>query len=360
MHKLSDYISKADLSVVQAMEKIDQGAKGILYVTGDNDELIACITDGDIRRWIIKTGDLGAPVSRFMMREPKYIFENDLQNVAEVLSKYSIRSVPVVDARMHIIDIIFSGEDVSFSSSQEGDLKDVPVVIMAGGKGTRLYPYTRILPKPLIPIGDVPIMERIIDGFTSYQVGDFYITVNYMKSMIKSYFEDISPEYRLHYVEEDKPLGTGGSLGLIKTRFDKPFFVTNCDIIVQANLADIYKQHSEEKNAITIVTSLKKVVVPYGVLDVSSGGRVDSIREKPSDSYFINTGMYVINPEMIDLIPGDTFYHMTQLVEDAISKGYKVGIYPVTEDAFLDMGEIEELQKMEDRLGDEKIAEVIM
>jgi NDP-sugar pyrophosphorylase family protein len=260
---------------------------------------------------------------------------------------------------MHITDIIFGDQDVNFTADKEGSLKDVPVVIMAGGKGTRLYPYTRILPKPLIPIGDVPIMERIIDGFTSYQVGEFFITVNYMKSMIKSYFEDISPEYHLHYVEEEKPLGTGGSLGLIKPGFDRPFFVTNCDILVQANLADIYKQHVEEKNAITIVTSLKKVVVPYGVLDVSSGGRVESIREKPSDSYFINTGMYVINPEMMNLIPDDTFYHMTQLIEDAISKEYKVGIYPITEDAFLDMGEIEELQKMEDRLGDKKIAEVI-
>lgn len=350
MRKLSDYISKSDISVVQAMEKIDQGTKGILYVTGDNDELVACITDGDIRRWIIKTGDLSAPVSRFMTREPKYIFENDIINAADVLKKYSIRSVPVVNSRMQIIDIIFSDQKVSFYQEQEGNLKDVPVVIMAGGKGTRLYPYTRILPKPLIPIGDVPIMERIINGFTSYQVNDFYITVNYMRSMIKSYFKDISPDYRLHYVDEDKPLGTGGSLGLINTRFDKPFFVTNCDIIVQANLADIYKQHIEEKNEITIVTSLKKVVVPYGVLTVSSGGYVNCIQEKPSNSYLINTGMYVINPEMINLIPENTFYHMTQLVEDAISKGYKVGIYPVTEDAFWDMGEIEELQRMEEKL----------
>ena len=146
--------------------------------------MIGCVTDGDIRRWIIKTGDLSAPIIRFMNRDPKYVFENDKKNISDVLVKYSIRSIPIVTSLMRISDIIFGDQKVSSYQGKENDLKGIPVVIMAGGKGSRLYPYTKILPKPLIPIGDVPIVERIIEGFTSYRISDFYITVNYMKSMI--------------------------------------------------------------------------------------------------------------------------------------------------------------------------------
>ena len=229
-------------------------------------------------------------------------------------------------------------------------VREVPVVVMAGGKGTRLYPYTKILPKPLIPIGDIPIMERIIDKFVEYGVADFYATVNYKKSMIKSYFADLAKEYSIQYVEEDKPLGTAGSLRLIDTEFECPIIVTNCDILIHADYADIYKYHKESGNAITIVSALKNIVVPYGVIHSKENGTVISMEEKPKLSYFVNTGMYVLNPDLLQKIPEDTFFHMTDLTDLLIQEGKQVGMYPISEDSFLDMGEFEEMRRMEKKL----------
>ena len=227
---------------------------------------------------------------------------------------------------------------------------DVPCVIMAGGKGTRLYPYTKILPKPLIPIGDTPILERILNRFVEFGVNKFYLTVNYKKKMIRSYFEEVNPDYDIIYVEEDKPLGTGGSIKLIRQKFDKPIIIANCDAIINADYKDLYNFHIKSGNAITIVSSLKNITIPYGVLKTRENGELIKMEEKPKLSYFINTGMYIINPETIKFIPNDKMYHMTNLVDDVKNSGGKVGMYPVSEDSFLDMGEFDEMRRMEEKL----------
>ena len=228
--------------------------------------------------------------------------------------------------------------------------KGIPVVIMAGGKGTRLYPYTKILPKPLIPIGDIPIMERIIQIFRRYGVQQFYATVNYKKSMIKSYFAENMGNFSLRYVEENQPLGTAGSLSLIEETFDTPFIVTNCDILIHADYADIFQYHQAAGNELTMVTALKNIVVPYGVIHSSGNGRIDSMEEKPKLSYFVNTGMYILNPKLLQEIPQEVCFHMTDLADQLLKEGRKVGMYPISEDSFLDMGEFEEMRRMEEKL----------
>lgn len=350
-NKLALYIATADITVVEAMQKIDKGTKGILFIIDEKEILIGCVTDGDIRRWLIKTADLSANVTCFMHRNPKFIFKHDNVDIQQYLKKYSISAVPVLDVDKKISAIIFRDQENSIKEKRlQKSLNDVSVVIMAGGKGTRLYPYTKILPKPLIPIGEIPIIERIVNKFVKYGVKDFYFTVNYRKGMIKSYFDDLKPDYKITYVEENKPLGTGGSLKLIKKIFSKPIFVTNCDILIEADLSDIYQQHLKSGNAITVVASLKNIVIPYGVLEVEKQGVISAMKEKPSISHFVNTGMYIVNPELLELIPQDTFYHMPQLLEDVMKKGMKVGIYPLSEDGFLDMGEFEEMKRMEEKL----------
>ena len=168
--------------------------------------------------------------------------------------------------------------------------------------------------------------------------------------MIKSYFADLAADYKIHYVEEDKPLGTAGSLCLIEAEFDKPFIVTNCDILINADYADIYKYHKESGNVLTIVSALKNIVVPYGVIHSKENGTVVSMEEKPKLSYFVNTGMYVLNPDLLKRIPKDTFYHMTDLTDLLLAEGKQVGMYPISEDSFLDMGEFEEMRRMEKKL----------
>lgn len=345
------FISTSSINVIEALKKIDIGGRGILFIVDHNRCLLGCITDGDIRRWIIKSNDLNAKVSIFMNRSPKYLFKSDIHKASEYMKKYPISAIPILNEDKEIEDIIFQKYDQDEPSKEiEGILKDTSVVVMAGGKGTRLYPYTKILPKPLIPIGDIPIIERITNRFVEYGVKEFFFTVNYKKGMIKSYFDDLNPKYDIQYVEENKPLGTAGSLRLILKRFQKPFFVTNCDVLIDADYEDLYRYHVTSKNKITIISALKNISIPYGVLKLKEGGEISSMEEKPSISNFINTGMYVINPELIELIPEDTFYHMPQLAEEAIKQGMKVSAYPISEDAYLDMGEIEEMKRMEQKL----------
>lgn len=349
--KISEFTATPTMTIIEAMEKIDKNAKGVLFIVNADETLLGCITDGDIRRWLLKTGNLSSEIKNAMTSAPKTLFIDEKSKAKSIMQAENITAMPLLNKDKTIEEIVFlSGKEVSESDKNGSALEAVPVVIMAGGKGTRLYPYTKILPKPLIPIGETPIVERIIDCYVKYGVSQFYMTVNYKKEMIRSYFSDIISNYNISYVEENKPLGTGGSIKLIKDTLDKPFFVTNCDTLILADYSDIYKYHMESGNAITIVSALKNVIVPYGVLQAGKNGEVMSMEEKPKLSYFVNTGMYVINPEVVDLIPSNTFFHMTDLADAVMKQGDKVGMYPVSEDSFLDMGEFSEMKRMEEKL----------
>lgn len=343
------FVSNQKTTIVEAMRLIDNNAEGIIFITDDNEKLIGSLTDGDIRRWIIKTGELNSCVSSAMNKDPKTVFEKDTVNAAALMKNAGIYAVPVIDKERRIIDIIFN-EYTAKNAANSNALAKTSVIIMAGGKGTRLYPFTKILPKPLIPIGDIPILERIINRFNSYGANDFYLTVNYKKEMIKAYFGESVHDYNITYVEEDKPLGTAGSIRLIPKKFDTSVIITNCDVLIEADYGNIMQYHKESDNAITIISSLRNTIIPYGVLHPSENGTIASMEEKPQLSCFINTGMYVLEPQYIEKIPSDSFYHMTQLAENLISDGLRVGMYPVSEDSFLDMGEFEEMKRMENKL----------
>ncbi len=349
--RIDKFTGNDSITVVDAMSKIDVNSGGILFITDSKGKLAGCVTDGDIRRWLLKTGDLTATITKAMSSKPLYLSKKDAGRAEAVMVENTVTAMPIVDEEGRICDIIVLSDTEQVQKVKCHDnLKGIPVVVMAGGKGTRLYPYTKILPKPLIPIGDTPIIERVIDEYCKYEIDHFYMTVNYKKGMIRSYFSDLAPDYEITYIEENKPLGTGGSIKLIEEKFDRPLFVTNCDALIIADYGNIYDYHRKTGNAVTIVSALKNVTVPYGVLHSGEDGEVISMEEKPTLSYFINTGMYVINPEVIELIPDDEMFHMTQLVEKVMQKGDKVGMYPISEDSFLDMGELKEMRRMEEKL----------
>lgn len=345
------FIGTPAMTMVDAMEKIDKNTKGILFIVDEGEKLIGSITDGDIRRWLIKTGNLHCYAKDAMHPSPLYIFTNKIDTAEKVMNQAGISALPVVNQDKSVEDILFLTNDQKKRDLKiEGNLSNVPVVIMAGGKGTRLYPYTKILPKPLIPIGETPIVERVLNCFSMYGITKYYMTVNYKKNMIKSYFGELDSRYDIEYIEEDRPLGTGGSIKLIKEEFDRPLFIVNCDALILADYADMYQYHIDSGNEITLVSSLKNTVIPYGVLRFKENGQLTEIEEKPKLSYFINTGMYIINPEVIKRIPDHTEFHMTDLVENVMQDNSKVGIYPVSEDSFLDMGEFHEMRRMEEKL----------
>lgn len=343
---LQDIVVLETATIKEAMEKMDKNSRKIVYIVDAQNVLKGVMSDGDIRRAILKDVSIHEPVQQVMNQQPVTLPSNRMNEADHLMKEKKINSVAIVNKQHKLSRVVFpSSELVS------GEKLECPVVIMAGGKGTRLYPYTKILPKPLIPIGDTPIMERIINKFHSFGINDFIVSVNYKKNMIRSYFNDLERSYEVSYIEEDKPLGTGGSLSLMRDKLKETFFVSNCDILVEADYSDIVQFHREKQHDVTIVASLKNVQIPYGVLKLDEDGLLESTEEKPEFSFLINTGMYLIEPKLLDLVPDNEFADLPNIIVQAKEQGMRIGVYPVSEKSWLDMGQLKEMEHMVETLG---------
>lgn len=345
--EMSKLFISEDKNIMDALKQIDETAKKILFVV-EGDLLKGSITDGDIRRWILRNGDFTASIKEIINYNPKYIMNTEKNMANEIMEKYSIEALPILNINGEIEEIVFWDYKTIKANKEK---IDAPVVIMAGGLGTRLHPYTKIVPKPLIPIGDTPIMERIINKFNYSGCDEFYVSVNYKKNMIKAYFQDLNKNYLIEYLEEKKPLGTGGSLYMLKDKIKKTFFLTNCDVLIEASYKDIYNYHKENKNFITMVCAIKNITIPYGVIELNKKGSIENIKEKPEYSFLTNTGMYILEPEIIDDMEEDRLIHMPEIIDIYRKKGKKVGVYPISEGNWMDMGEHSEMRKMIEKLG---------
>lgn len=331
--------------MIEAMELLDRLAKKVLFIAGDG-KLIAAITDGDIRRWILKKGNLEAKVKDIANYQPAYLFVKDRVKAKEFMLTHSLEALPIVDDNMRIVSILFWDNEIITNQKKI----NTPVVIMAGGQGTRLHPFTKILPKPLIPIGEIPIVEHIINRF--YQAGskEFYLIVNHKRNMIKAYFNENIRDYQITYVNEEKPLGTGGGLSLLKGQIHETFILSNCDILIDEDYEKILSFHIEKKNLITMVCSLKRIKIPYGVVDIDETGEIEKMTEKPEFSFFTNTGMYIVEPQIIDALVENVPIDFPDIIKLHKEKGCKVGVYPISEHAWMDMGQFDELDEMKRRL----------
>ena len=347
---ISDFFITEDTTIIQAMELLDKTANKILFVQY-NGILQAAVTDGDVRRWILKGGDLKESVRLAANYNPIFLEKNKSQLAPKIMMEMGISAIPLVNKESQIVEICFLNtlqENTTVFNSK------VPVVIMAGGIGSRLSPYTNILPKPLIPIGELPIVEHIINQFKRYGCDDFRMIVNYKRNMIKAYFNDLEKDYSLSFISEEKSLGTGGGLSLLKGKIGSTFILTNCDILIEEDLNRAYEYHKNSKNIITMIYCLKKFVIPYGVVNVGEKGNIKSLQEKPSISFYTNTGCYFIEPEVIEGLEYNKFVDFTTIVEACMADKKKVGIYSINENAWLDMGQIDELEKMKERINTNK------
>lgn len=331
----------------RAMKQLEVTEKKILFVVADGFKLYGTLTDGDIRRWILNGGELKETIDNLCNPKPFFARKGyDLNQVKRDMILKSIFSVPIVDERDEIIDVLFWEKVFSEEPPQRAiPPVNVPVVIMAGGKGTRLDPFTKILPKPLIPIGEKTVIEVIIDAFREWGIGHFYVSVNHKSRIIKSYFEELNPPYTLEYIDEAIPLGTAGGLRKLIGRATGSFIVTNCDVIIKVDCRELIRFHASSGNDLTLVASLKNFHIPYGICEIQNGGTLARITEKPEYSFLINTGMYLLNPEVLQLIPPDEFFHMTHLIDRLRETGGKVGVFPIGEDSWLDTGEWAEYKK---------------
>lgn len=338
---------KISNTIIEALKKMDAEKCKLLFVF-NGDFFSGILTIGDIQRAIINAVDMNSSVSAILDTNKVYAFEGEeINSIRQKMYRLRAECMPVLNENKELVDVIFWKD--AFMDRLETDVREkinLPVVIMAGGKGTRLKPITNVIPKPLVPVGDKTILEEIMDQFESIGCKKFYMSVNYKSDMMMFYLAHTEHEYDIHFFEETKPLGTIGSVSLLKDKINTPFFVTNCDILIDQDFRDVYEYHKENKNDITMITAVKNFHIPYGVIETGEDGLMTGLKEKPDITYKINTGVYILNPELISDIPENQFFHITDLMEVVKSRGGRVGCFPVSENSWRDMGEWPEYLKM--------------
>jgi dTDP-glucose pyrophosphorylase len=346
----------ADTTLIRiAMQLMENNGEKVLFVVDSTQKLLGSITDGDIRRWILSEGNLEEEVKKIYNENPISVNDNyNIEKVKEIMLDKKIEWIPVVDQERKVTDILFweniFGKEVIIAKEK----LNIPVVIMAGGKGNRLDPFTKILPKALIPIKEKPIIEIITERFTQFGVKNFYISVNNKSRMIKAYFEEVNMHHKIQYIEEKSPLGTAGSLKFLEGKINGSFFVTNCDILIESDYSKMYDFHKSNNYDITVVSSYKRYVIPYGVCEIEKGGLLKDLREKPESNLLVNTGMYLVKTDVLKFIPQNTFYLMTDFIKDVKKSGGKVGVYPISEKSWVDIGQWEEYREAIKRLSIEQ------
>lgn len=343
--QLQDLLIEENSNIRIAVEQLERVRCKVIYVINKG-KLTASISDGDVRRYALQEGNVNLPIKHIANYHPTFLTRFEKEKIDDIFSRTEVYSIPIVNYNQEVVEVIFrEGKRIRRRYTLE-----CPVVMMAGGKGTRLYPYTQILPKALIPIGEIPISERIINNFTDFGCMCFYLIVNHKKDMIQAYFNSIQKNYDLEYITEKKALGTGGGLYLLDGRIRQDFFLVNCDIIVDADYNEIYNYHKKENNFITIVAAKYCHIVPYGVVNCDKKQNYLSISEKPELNYLISTGMYIVNKKLVNLMPHNKEIDFPDLIESFQKEGKKIGVYIVEESAYMDMGQLEELEKMKKKL----------
>lgn len=343
---IAKLLIKSHVSIKEALKQMDVAGEKILFVVNERNGLLGSVSDGDIRRWILKEGSLQEKVAQIYNGHPKATQKSySLASIRETMIASKIEALPVVDHDNIITDVLLWNDVFSSEARPRVADLDVPVLIMAGGKGTRLDPFTKILPKPLIPIGDKPIVELIMDQFSEFGCKEFYLTLNYKGKMIQSYFDYADCKYDIKFIWEESFLGTAGSLRLaVPTINARHIFVSNCDILIKADYANIYEFHVNNNYDVTVIGSMQHVSVPFGVLEVKNGGHLENIVEKPEYDFLANTGMYLVKKGVAEIVPPNTKFDFTELLIKVKEAGGRVGVYPVSQQSWIDIGQWQEYQ----------------
>ncbi|MBR4571080.1 MAG: nucleotidyltransferase family protein [Candidatus Riflebacteria bacterium] len=330
--ELSRILIYPNTSIIDTLKVIDDTAVEIALVVDENKHLIGTVTDGDIRRGLIKGSSLNEPINSLMNPSPITAGLNTTDDeLLFMMTNRSIKHMPIVDSEKHVLRLVLLKDLIA------GKKRPNFAVIMAGGLGSRLGSLTQNTPKPLLPVGGKPVIAIIAEQLKKHGIENIYISINYKGSQIKEWFENHPINgAQISYLEEKEFLGTAGSLSLLPTKTSETIIVINGDIISPINFGSLLEFHQQNHNSLTLCTREFSFQVPYGVLKLN-GSQLISIEEKPSQNIFINAGIYAVSPEILQYIPENTRYDMPQLINTAIKNGKTVGCYPVS-DYWLDIG----------------------
>lgn len=346
MTKNKNLYIESSATITATLKRMDsEGTK--LLIVGSEDNFEGLISIGDLQRAIIKNISLSSSISDILRKEILVAKEDEsIENIKKRMHTIRAEFMPVINEKREVVEVIFWEDLIEAKKLPPSEKVTLPVVIMAGGKGSRLKPITNVLPKPLIPIGEKPIVEHIMDRFIEVGSNEFYFSVNFKSELIEYYFNSFEhPDYTIEYFKERKFLGTAGSLNLLKGKIETTFFVSNCDIIIDQDYSEIYRYHKLNGNELTLVAALKHYNIPYGTVETGYNGSLEHIQEKPEITYKINAGLYILEPHLLDEIPNDEFFHITDLIEKIKKRGGKVGVFPVSEKSWRDIGEWDEYLK---------------
>lgn len=339
MKKLKGILISPNDSILSAIKIIDASALQIALIVDENRRLLGTVTDGDIRRALLRGIQMEEPVSRIMNPNPTVARINTGRgNILDQMRRKRLHQIPIVDDNGCVVDIELLDEILK--CEERGNC----VILMAGGLGRRLHPLTEDCPKPLLEVGGKPLLQTIMENFKEYGFHKFYISVNYKGEMIEGYFGDGSKMgVEISYIRENKRMGTAGAIGLLSIKPSEPIIVMNGDLLTKINFNQLLDFHFKNKAKATMCVREYKFQVPYGVVKMNKN-RLVEIDEKPVHSYFISAGIYVLEPDVFDMIPKDIYFDMPSLFKKMIKHGYIVSTFPIRE-YWMDIGQIGDFEK---------------
>ncbi len=343
MNLQENFFVKENESIQNAIQKIDENSIQGVFVLNQDNQLVGMLTDGDVRRAILKNTSLNLAVSEIMNRTPKFLKKGELSrnSAFQKMLKEGIRQLPITEANGQIIEVMTIDEFIQPEQKQNRAL------ILAGGLGSRLRPLTDQVPKPLLTVGDRTILDIQVENFITQGFQDLVVSVNYKSEMIKDHLGDGQKSgCTISYQEEESPLGTAGPLRLmISEEEERPVLIINGDIITRLNFSGLLKFHESNQADLTVCVKEYEIQVPYGVVRVNEENFViDAIDEKPVQKVFVNAGIYALNPKMAKLIPADQKFDMPDLMKELNKHKMKIVAYPIRE-YWLDIGKMEDYKR---------------
>ena len=334
---MKEILIKTNNTIQETLVKLQNTSLKCLIVVNNKNVLLGTINDGDIRRAILKNAKLNFKIAKYYRKNCYFIESSEVSriDINEKFKKFKINLIPVLNKNKKVVDYI--ADDINQKKILLDNNFKIETIIMAGGLGTRLKPYTNILPKPLLPFRNKTIVENVISKFTNYGLNKFIISVNYKNIIIKSFFKELNPKYKVSFLEENEPLGTAGVLFKLKDK-NKKYLISNCDVILDINYNDFFKFHEKKKFDITIVGSMQNDKIPYGVCKVKNN-RLLNLVEKPEKKYLANTGLYLVNSKIFKLIKKNEKISFVDLINRASQKKMSIGVYPIPNNAWIDLGQ---------------------